>query len=77
MREELGAGVCVEGPTTARARPKGATLVPFVLEHAPYDVMVTGEKRVEIRHKTEYWRARLCSKDGRFRQFDFAEFSHG
>ena len=40
VREELGEGVCVKGPTTAWARPKGVTLVPFVLHRKAYDVMV-------------------------------------
>ena len=77
VREELGPGVCVKGPGTAWARPTGMRVVHFVLKRGWYELMSTGEKTLEIRKNTRYWRARLCNQADGFHPFEYAEFSHG
>ena len=52
-------------------------IMRLVLETAPFNVMEVGEKRVEYRANTPYWRARLLHKDKSFRRFKEVEFSLG
>lgn len=54
--------------------PKVLTLV---LKHAPYDVMVTGEKKYEYRQPTEWIKKRLYNKDGTERHYDLIKFTRG
>lgn len=56
------------------ATPKVLT---FVLKHAPYDVMVTGEKKFEYREPSEWIKKRLYNKDGTERHYDLIKFTRG
>jgi len=49
----------------------------LVLATDPFNVMEEGEKLVEYRDNTPYWRSRLLQKDGSFRKFKEVEFSLG
>ena len=49
----------------------------LTLRKDPYEVMVTGEKRMEFRDKTKYWESRLFEKDGKQRQYDRVRFVNG
>ena len=42
-----------------------------------FDVMVTGEKKVEYRDCTEYWAKRLFNSDGSVKEFSYIEFRNG
>ena len=48
----------------------------LTLKAAPYEVMVTGEKRVEFRKVSKWMESRLFSKDGD-RQYDRVVFVNG
>ena len=69
VQEELGDGVVAWQPAEGTLK--------LVLETAPFNVMEVGEKRVEYRANTPYWRARLLHKDKFFRRFKEVEFSLG
>ncbi len=57
---------------------KPLPVLKLVLKQKPFEVMKTGEKRVEYRRNTPYWRARLTDQStGRWRRFGSVEFSHG
>ena len=49
----------------------------LTLKKQYFDVMVTGEKKVEFRRKTCHWDRRLTDEDGGFRQFDSVRFQCG
>ena len=49
----------------------------FYLKREPYDVMITGEKQLEFRIASSYWRRRLLNRDGSPKIFDILEFSLG
>ena len=49
----------------------------MILKKEPYQVMVSGEKKVEYRDKTHYWTSRLFNKDGTAKEFRYVEFSNG
>ena len=48
----------------------------MTLKAAPYEVMVTGEKKVEFRKVSKWMESRLFSKDGD-RQYDRVVFVNG
>ena len=48
------------------------------LKKAPFDVMVTGEKKVEFREQSAYIKSRFVdSKTGKDKEYDFVEFTNG
>ena len=49
----------------------------MILKKEPYQVMVSGEKKVEYRDNTPYWTSRLFNKDGTTKEFQYVEFSNG
>lgn len=69
VHEELDGGVVAWQPAEGTLR--------LVLETDPFNVMEVGEKVVEYRANTRYWRARLLHKDKSFRRFKEVEFSLG
>jgi hypothetical protein len=69
VREELGGGVVAWQPVEGN--------LSLVLATDPFNVMEEGEKLVEYRDNTPYWRTRLLQKDGSFRKFKEVEFSLG
>ena len=69
VHEELDGGV-------VDWQPAEGTLRMF-LQTDPFNVMEEGEKLVEYRANTSYWRARLLHKDKSFRKFKEVEFSLG
>jgi len=56
------------------SKPKNLIMI---LKKEPYQVMVSGEKKVEYRDKTPYWTSRLFNKDGTAKEFRYVEFSNG
>ena len=46
----------------------------FVLKRKFFDVMVTGEKKVEYREKKRHWERQMIDEDGQFKKFDYVEF---
>lgn len=52
------------------------SLLKLTLSKAPYDIMVTGEKQNEFRKPTRWILSRLL-KDGKRREYDLVQFSHG
>ena len=69
VREELDGGVVAWQPAEGTLK--------IVLSTDPFNVMQVGEKLVEYRVNTPYWRARLLQKDKSFRKFKEVEFSLG
>ena len=69
VHEELDGGVVAWQPAEGTVR--------MVLETDPFNVMEEGEKVVEYRVNTPYWRARQLQKDKTFRKFKEIEFSLG
>ncbi len=55
---------------------KGKRILKFNLKWEPFEVMVTGEKNVEYRDKSEHWKIRLFNKDGSPKHFDYVKFTH-
>lgn len=48
----------------------------FNLKLEPFNVMVTGEKKIEYRDKGNYWDKRLTIQDGTPKSFDYVKFRH-
>ena len=46
----------------------------FVLKRKFFDVMVTGEKKVEYRVVKRHWERQLIDEDGEVKKFDYVEF---
>lgn len=49
----------------------------LTLSKEPFEVMVTGEKRLEFRHDSKWIRSRLYDKSGNKREYDFIKFTNG
>jgi hypothetical protein len=60
----------------AAASRKEGRLVLWLMK-APFDVMVTREKKLEFRLASEFWRKRLLKFDGTPKKFDIIEFRNG
>ena len=69
VHEELDGGVVAWQPAEGTLR--------MVLATDPFNIMEEGEKVVEYRVNTPYWRARQLQKDKSFRKSKEIEFSLG
>ncbi len=49
----------------------------LTLHKSAFEVMVTGEKDIEIRDKTDWIKSRLFNKDGSKRKYDIIKFING
>ena len=57
---------------------KPVQVLRLVLKRRPFEVMRSGEKTEEFRDNTAYWRSRMLDEStGRWRDFDYVEFSLG
>lgn len=56
--------------------PKSKVLL-LNLKREPFEVMVTGEKKVEYREIKEWMRSRLFDKNGNPKQYDYVKFILG
>ena len=73
--EEAGApGDEEAGGEEAGAPADEAPHLFFVLKRKFFDVMVTGEKKVEYREKKRHWERQMIDEDGQFKKFDYVEF---
>ena len=61
-------------PEEAGAPADEAPHLFFVLKRKFFDVMVTGEKKVEYREKKRHWERQMIDEDGQFKKFDYVEF---
>jgi len=78
VQAELGHGVRKQGNVVKWSKPNGeCRRLSLVLKRKPFHVMISGEKTVEYRKNTRYWRRRLCNKDGTLKVFDAVEFALG
>ena len=73
--EEAGAPADEDaGGEEAGAPADEAPHLFFVLKRKFFDVMVTGEKKVEYRVKKRHWERQLIGEDGEVKKFDYVEF---
>lgn len=49
----------------------------LTLKKEPFEVMVTGEKKWELRSPSAWIESRLLKKNGRYREYDFVKFTQG
>lgn len=56
---------------------KTAKILKLSLKKQPFDVMVTGEKQIEIRRPSNWLKSRLYNKDGSDRDYDYVQFTNG
>lgn len=49
----------------------------LTLSKEPFDVMVTGEKQIEFRKRSDWILSRLFNKDGSKKKFDVVKFTNG
>lgn len=49
----------------------------LIIKKEAFDVMVTGEKKIEYRKPSRWIQGRLFDKDGRKRKYDVVEFRNG
>jgi len=54
-----------------------AKILKLTLSKKPFDVMVTGEKDIEIRRPSNWLKSRLYSKDGSEKSYDYVQFTNG
>jgi hypothetical protein len=52
-------------------------ILQLTLKKAPFNVMVTGEKQVEIREKSRWMIMRLYDRNGSERKYDAVKFVNG
>ena len=52
-------------------------ILQLTLKKKPFDVMISGEKKKEIRIIKQYWKSRLYDKKGNPRVYDFVKFTNG
>lgn len=52
-------------------------LLHLTLKKAPFEVMVTGEKKFEVREKGKWINSRLFEADGRVKHYDAIKFTNG
>ena len=52
-------------------------ILHLTLSKEPFQVMVTGEKRVEFRKPTKWIESRLFNKDGTRKDYDIIKFTNG
>ena len=73
--EEAGAPADEDaGGEEAGAPADEAPHLFFVLKRKFFDVMVTGEKKVEYRVKKRHWERQLIGEDGEVKKFEYVEF---
>ena len=73
-QEAPGTGQVAEAP----ARPgRDPARLFLVLKKRYFDVMVSGEKKVECREKKGHWERKLTNKYRQIRSFDYVEFQCG
>ena len=73
--EEAGApGDEEAGGDEAGAPADEAPHLFFVLKRKFFDVMVTGEKKVEYREKKRHYERQMIDEDGQFKKFEYVEF---
>ena len=73
--EEAGAPVGEDAGGEEAGAPAGeAPHLFFVLKKKFFDVMVTGEKKVEYREKKRHWERQMADEDGQVKKFDYVEF---
>jgi hypothetical protein len=63
--------------TGASSGPSVWQPLQLTLSAAPYNVMVTGEKKVEFRDKSRWIESRLFSKSGEDKRYDRVVFANG
>lgn len=56
---------------------KTCKILKLTLSKNPFDVMVTGEKQIEIRRPSKWLKSRLYAKDGSEKSYDYVQFTNG
>lgn len=49
----------------------------LTLSKLPFDIMITGEKNIEIRKNSKWINSRLFNKDGSIKEYDIIKFTNG
>jgi hypothetical protein len=57
--------------------PKIVKTLHLTLHKAAFDVMVTGEKKLEFRTPSKWINSRLFNKDGTKKHYDYIKFTNG
>jgi hypothetical protein len=69
-----------ESPQEKKIKPKVTTqprVLLLTLSRKPFEVMATGEKKIEFRDQKAWIESRLYDKEGNKRDYDYVKFING